>query len=147
MYFIGQLGNTSIAGGSVSMSVIMVLMTVFIGLMTATAAFISRAYGSNNHDRIPVILAHSLIMAAIVSVIIALIGIFWSEDILLILSQDAEVAAERRPIPRATSHGYIYDSRTDDYRDRISGKRRFKDSDVCDDSHQHRQHHPESDPD
>lgn len=94
MYFIGQLGNTSIAGGSVSMSVIMVLMTVFIGLMTATAAFISRAYGSNNHDRIPVILAHSLIMAAIVSVIIALIGIFWSEDILLILSQDAEVAAE-----------------------------------------------------
>ncbi|MBO4522972.1 MAG: MATE family efflux transporter [Methanomicrobium sp.] len=94
MYFIGHLGNTSIAGGSVSMSIIMVLMTVFIGLMTATAAFISRAYGSKNFDRIPVILAHSLLMAAIVSGVIAVIGMFWSEDILLILSKDAAVAAE-----------------------------------------------------
>ena len=94
MYFIGHLGNTSIAGGSVSMSIIMVLMTVFIGLMTATAAFISRAYGSKNFDRIPVILAHSLLMAAIVSGVIAVIGMFWSEDILLILSKDAAVASE-----------------------------------------------------
>ncbi len=94
MYFIGHLGNTSIAGGSVSMSILMALMTVFIGLMTATAAFVSRAYGSDNHERISVILAHSLIMAAILSIVIAIIGIFWADDILFILSKDAAVAAE-----------------------------------------------------
>ena len=55
MHFIGELGDTSIAGGTLSVSVIMVLTTVLMGIVTATAAFVSRAYGSEKYERIQVV--------------------------------------------------------------------------------------------
>jgi len=94
MYFIGKLGNISIAGGAMSISIILVLTTVIFGVVTATAAFVSRAYGSERFERIQVILSHSLYLALAFSAILAVIGIFWSQDLLLILGADPEVAAE-----------------------------------------------------
>ena len=57
MHFIGELGDTSIAGGTLSVSVIMVLTTILMGIVTATAAFVSRAYGSEKYERIQVVSA------------------------------------------------------------------------------------------
>lgn len=94
MYFIGHLGQDSIAGGTMSISIIMVLTTVLFGIVTATAAFISRAYGSEKYERIQVILAHSLYLALIFSAVIAVIGIFWSHDLLLILGAEPAAALE-----------------------------------------------------
>lgn len=94
MYFIGHLGDNAIAAGTISMSIIMVIMTVIFGVVTATAAFVSRAYGSGKFDRIQVILSHSLYIAIGFSVIIALIGIFFSEGLLTLLGADPEVIAE-----------------------------------------------------
>ena len=94
MYFIGHLGEASIAGGSLSMSLMMVLRVLFLGLMTATAAFVARAYGSNNHDKIPEILAHSLIISVGIALFLGFIGLFKSEEILLLLSRDPVAAAE-----------------------------------------------------
>ncbi len=94
MYFIGHLGQDAIAGGTMSISIIMVLMTVLFGIVTATAAFISRAYGSQRYERIQVILAHSLYLALIISAIIAVIGFFWSEELLLLLGADPGALAE-----------------------------------------------------
>lgn len=94
MYFIGHLGQDAIAGGTMSISIIMVLTTVLFGIVTATAAFISRAYGSERYERIQVILAHSLYLALIISAIIAVIGFFWSEELLLLLGADPGALAE-----------------------------------------------------
>jgi putative MATE family efflux protein len=94
MYFIGQLGDVSIAGGTMSISIIMVLTTVIFGVVTATAAFVSRAYGSGRFERIQVILSHSLYLALAFSAILMVIGMFWSQDLLLLLGDDPEVAAE-----------------------------------------------------
>jgi len=52
MYFIGKLGDVPIAGGAMSISIIIVLTTVIFGTVTATAAFVSRAYGSERYERI-----------------------------------------------------------------------------------------------
>lgn len=93
MYFINHLGQDAIAGGTMSISIIMVLTTVLFGIVTATAAFISRAYGSERYERIQVILAHALYLALIISAIIAVIGFFWSEDLLLLLGADPGVLA------------------------------------------------------
>ncbi|HJJ88906.1 MAG TPA: MATE family efflux transporter [Methanocorpusculum sp.] len=84
MYFIGHLGQDAIVGGMMSISIIMVLTTVLFGLVTATSAFISRAYGLERYDRIPVILAHSLYLTLIFSFIIAVIGFFWSDKLLFL---------------------------------------------------------------
>lgn len=94
MYFIGHLGQDAIAGGTMSISIIMVLTTVLFGIVTATAAFISRAYGSEKYERIQVILAHSLYLALIFSAVIAVIGIFWSHDLLLLLGAEPAAALE-----------------------------------------------------
>lgn len=94
MYFIGHLGQDAIAGGTMSISIIMVLTTVLFGIVTATAAFISRAYGSQRYERIQVILAHSLYLALIISAIIAVIGFFWSEELLFLLGADPGALAE-----------------------------------------------------
>lgn len=94
MYFFGKLGDISIAGGAMSISIILVLTTVIFGTVTATAAFVSRAYGSERFERIPVILSHSLYMALAFAVILAIIGTFWSLDLLLLLGADPDVAAE-----------------------------------------------------
>ena len=94
MYFIGKLGDVSIAGGAMSISIIIVLTTVIFGTVTATAAFVSRAYGSERFERIPVILSHSLYLALAFSAVLAVIGVFWSQDLLLLLGADPEVATE-----------------------------------------------------
>jgi putative MATE family efflux protein len=93
MYFIGKLGDVSIAGGAMSISIIIVLTTVIFGTVTATAAFVSRAYGSERYERIPVILSHSLYLALGFSAVLAVIGMFWSQDLLLLLGADPVVAA------------------------------------------------------
>lgn len=94
MYFIGQLGDNSIAAGSVSMSVMMVLLTIVFGLNTAGAAFISRAFGSEKHERIPVILGHVLYIGLALSLVIALIGIFFTEALLTLMGADPAVVSE-----------------------------------------------------
>ncbi len=93
MYFIGKLGDVAIAGGAMSISIIIVLTTVIFGTVTATAAFVSRAYGSERFERIPVILSHSLYLALGFSAVLAVIGMFWSQDLLLLLGADSDVAA------------------------------------------------------
>ncbi len=94
MYFIGKLGDVSIVGGTMSIMVLMVLTTVIFGIVTATAAFVSRAYGSEKFERIQVILLHSLYLALWFSAILAVIGFFFSENLLLLMGAYPEVAAE-----------------------------------------------------
>jgi putative MATE family efflux protein len=94
MFFIGRLGTTAIAGGTMSMSLIMLMLTVFFGIMTATAAFISRAYGSKRFEQIQIIIMHALYLSLIFSVLIAIVGFFWSESLLLLLGAELEVAKE-----------------------------------------------------
>ncbi len=94
MYFIGKLGDTAIAGGTMSIMILMVLTTVIFGIVTATAAFVSRAYGSEKYERIQVILLHSLYLALAFSAILVVIGLFFSENLLLLMGADPEVAAE-----------------------------------------------------
>lgn len=92
MYFIGKLGDVPIAGGAMSISIIIVLTTVIFGTVTATAAFVSRAYGSERYERIPVILSHSLYLALAFSAVLAIIGMLWPQNLLLLLGADPEVA-------------------------------------------------------
>ena len=105
MYFIGQLGEDAIAGGTMSISIIMFLTTVLFGIGVACAALTSHAYGSERYERISVILAHALYLSLIVSAAIAVIGFFWSEDLLLLLGADPGVLTEGSKFLRPTLVG------------------------------------------
>ena len=107
MFFIGRLGTTAIAGGTMSMSIIMVMLTVFFGIMTATAAFISRAYGSKKFEQIQVIILHALYLSLIFSVVTAIVGFFWADSLLLLLGAEPEVAVEGAKFLRPALMGII----------------------------------------
>jgi len=94
MFFIGQLGDVSIAAGSTGASAIMVLMAIVIGINTAGAAFISRAYGAKQYERIKVIITHVFYIAIAFSIIFAIIGIFFTEQIYILIGAEPAVVAE-----------------------------------------------------
>lgn len=94
MYFIGHLGDDAIAAGTTSASVIMVLMAIMFGVNTAGAAFISRAYGSKKFDRIKVIISHLFYVGILFGIIFAIIGIFFTEQLFVIIGADPAVIAE-----------------------------------------------------
>ena len=94
IYFIGHLGEDAAAAGTTSASVIMLLLVLILGINTATAAFISRAHGSGKVDRIPVILGHALYLTMAISIIIAIVGIFFTENIFQLFGADPGVTAQ-----------------------------------------------------
>jgi len=94
MFFIGQLGDDSIAAGTTSGSVIMVMMAILLGINTAGAAFISRAYGSKKYDRIKTIIAHILYIGIGFSIIFAIVGIFFTEQLFILIGAEPGVVSE-----------------------------------------------------
>ena len=93
LYFVGRLGAEAIAGVSMSLVLIITLMTVVIGLNTATMAFIARAYGAREYDRVSGLLMHSLIAGAFFALILAGIGYFFAHDIIAAMGANAAVAS------------------------------------------------------
>lgn len=88
LHFIGELGNDAIAGVSMSGYIMMVLMTVIIGLVTACNAFIARAYGAKRYDEAGKILWHAVIIGIGFSIVLAFIGQFFAYDILAMMGAE-----------------------------------------------------------
>ncbi|MBT8507857.1 MATE family efflux transporter [Methanomicrobiaceae archaeon CYW5] len=94
LFFVGRLSPEAIAGVALSLTVIFVLMTVVIGLNGGTTAFVSRYYGKGDYEDAGRVLVQSLAIGFVFSVLISIVGVLWTEDILLLLGADAMVAAE-----------------------------------------------------
>jgi putative MATE family efflux protein len=93
LFFVGRLGKEAIAGVAMSTSIVMVLMTVIIGIVTANTAFISRYYGAKNLDMVAKGVSHTLILGLVFSIILSVIGILFARDMLLLLGAEPSVAA------------------------------------------------------
>jgi putative MATE family efflux protein len=85
LHFIGGLGNETKAGVSMSGYIMMVLMTVIIGLVTACNAFIARAYGAKRYSEAGQIIWHAILIGIGFSIILALIGQLFAHDILAMM--------------------------------------------------------------
>ncbi len=92
LYFVGRLGSDAIAGVALATSLIFFLVTVLIGIATATAAFISRAYGARDFSEIGRLLFHALVLGAGFSLVLMTIGAFFSRDVLFLLGARGAVA-------------------------------------------------------
>ncbi|MDP2796137.1 MAG: MATE family efflux transporter [Methanoregula sp.] len=97
MYFVGRLGAEALAGVAMSMTLMMVLITFVIGLVTATTAFIARHYGAEEFDAIGAIIQHSLYIGLAFSLVLAVCGVLFSDDLLRLLGADATVTAVGAP--------------------------------------------------
>ncbi|HJJ38646.1 MAG TPA: MATE family efflux transporter, partial [Methanocorpusculum sp.] len=94
MHFIGELGTTVMAGGSAAVSVTALIMTFILGVGIAVSAYVSRAHGMGDQKLVGQVISHSFIFAIILAVIVALIGIFFTDQIMIAMTQgNAETAA------------------------------------------------------
>lgn len=93
LFFVGRLGHEAIAGVAMSNTVVMVLMTVIIGLVTANTAFVSRHYGSRDLDMVAKAVYHTLILGLLFSITLTVVGTLFAEDILFFLGAEPDVAA------------------------------------------------------
>ncbi|HWQ67368.1 MAG TPA: MATE family efflux transporter [Methanospirillum sp.] len=92
LFFVGKLGPDAIAGVAMSMMFILAIMTIIIGVVTATTAFISHAWGAKEYDSVGTLLIHALLIGAGFAVVFAAIGLFGAEHILLLLGATGPVA-------------------------------------------------------
>lgn len=93
LFFVGRLGSEAIAGVAMGSSIIMVLMTVIVGIVTANTAFVSRHYGAKDTDMVAKGVWHTLVLGLLFSFVLSIVGILYSEDILLFLGAEPVVAA------------------------------------------------------
>lgn len=94
MHFIGTLGNVNMAGASTAMSISMLLMMLLLGIAIAVAAYISRAHGMGDTEHVASVLTHALILGLIISAVIAVIGIFFTDNIMIFMTRGvADTAA------------------------------------------------------
>ena len=94
LHFIGTLGNVNMAGASTAMSISMLLMMLLLGVAIAIAAYISRAHGMGDTEHVASILTHALILGLIISAVLAVVGILFTDNIMLFMTRGvADTAA------------------------------------------------------
>lgn len=94
MVWVGKLGAASIAGvGTSAMAVIMVT-AARMGLTQGTRAMVARFVGADNAEGANHVAQQAFVISGAYVIVMALIGIFLAEPILIVLGLDADVVRE-----------------------------------------------------
>lgn len=94
MIWVGRLGATSIAGVGVSGMAVMMVNGAMMGLAMGMRAVLSRYIGAGNFRGAVHAARQGFLLSASFALVMALIGIFFAEDILLIFGLEPEVVSE-----------------------------------------------------
>jgi putative MATE family efflux protein len=107
MIWVGRLGSSSIAGVGVSGMVVMLANALTMGLYTGLRAMISRLIGAGKASEANHVAQQALIISVAFSIIIALIGILFEEQILILLGVGPDVVSEGAPYLRINFIGMV----------------------------------------
>jgi len=94
MVWIGRLGEASIAGVGVAGTAVMVVNSARMGLTTGTRAMIARFVGAGDERGANHVGQQSVVISAVFSVFMAIIGIALAEPIMRVFGLDEDVVAE-----------------------------------------------------
>ncbi|WP_180072489.1 MULTISPECIES: MATE family efflux transporter [unclassified Acinetobacter] len=90
--FVGQmLGVNAIAAVAVFFPILFCLMAFVIGLSAGSTVLIGQAWGAKNIEKVRCVVGSTLFMTLIGGSLIALFGVIFAENILLVLGTDPEV--------------------------------------------------------
>lgn len=103
LVFVGQLGADAIAGVGIGSQLMFLLMVVFMGLSVGNTALVARAVGAQDKADAQNVAKQSLVLAALFSVITALIGGVWSEPIVRVMGAEPQVTTLAAAFLRVTS--------------------------------------------
>jgi putative MATE family efflux protein len=94
MFFVGKLGPAAIATVGLTESVITLIYSVAIGLSTAATAVVARRIGEKNPEAAAHAGAQSLLIAALVTALLSILGYVFAADILRAMGASAEVVRD-----------------------------------------------------
>ena len=98
VYFVSSLGASAVATVGLTESVMTLMYAVAMGLAMATTALVARRIGEKDREAAAVAAVQAVLVALVVSVPFALVGLFFARDILALMGADAW----------ALAHGYRY---------------------------------------
>ncbi len=94
MFFVGKLGQNAIATVGLTESVITIVYSIAIGLSTAATAIVARRIGEKNPEAAAHAGAQSLIIVAIVTAILSVLGVVFASEVLSLMGANPDVVAE-----------------------------------------------------
>jgi Na+-driven multidrug efflux pump len=90
--FVGQmLGVQAIAAVAVFFPILFCLMAFVIGLSAGSTVLVGQAWGARNLEKVRCVVGSTLFMTLIGGSLIALLGVFFAENILQLLGTDPDV--------------------------------------------------------
>ncbi|MCS6929274.1 MAG: MATE family efflux transporter [Saprospiraceae bacterium] len=99
-YFVAQLSKEAITTLGLTESVLTIVYAVSIGLSAAATAMVSRRVGEGRRRAAAVVGAQALLVAVLLSALLAIPGYWFAEDILRLMSRDLAVATTGTPFTR-----------------------------------------------
>ena len=94
MVWVGRLGAASIAGVGVSGMAVMVANSMRMGLDTGNRAMIARFIGAGDAKGANLVAQQALVISGAFCTLLAVIGIFLAETILILMGLEADVVSE-----------------------------------------------------
>jgi putative MATE family efflux protein len=107
MIWIGKLGGDAIAGVGVSVTVVMLINSLIMGVFTGLRAMVARFVGAGDMMLANRVAQQAFVLAVAMSLLVAVIGLFLAESILQLLGVDAAVVAEGATYMRINLVGII----------------------------------------
>ena len=98
IFFVAKLGASAVATVGLTETYLFLLYSVAIGLSMAVTAVVARRVGEKRNDEAALSAVQAILVAVIVSVPVAVVGIVWAQDLLRLMGADAW----------AIEHGYRY---------------------------------------
>ncbi len=92
-FFVARVGNEAVATVGLTESVLTLIYSIAIGLSAAATAVVARRVGEGNRRAAAVAGAQTILIALVLSLLIAVPGFFYAKDILLLMAKDGRVAA------------------------------------------------------
>jgi putative MATE family efflux protein len=92
IFFVSKLGADAVAIVGITESSMTLIYALSMGLSTATTALVSRRIGEKKADKAGVVAFQSIITGLIVSVIIAIPGVIYAKEFLLLMGASEEMA-------------------------------------------------------
>lgn len=107
IFFVGKLGNEAVATVGLTESVLSLVYSVAIGLSMAATALVARRVGEKNLDEAAHAGMQTIVFAVALSVVIAVVGVTFSEGILRLMGANDKMIAENIVYTRVMFGGNV----------------------------------------
>ncbi|TLX77638.1 MATE family efflux transporter [Labilibacter sediminis] len=107
IYFVSKLGADAVATVGITESVITIVYAIAFGLSMATTALVSRRIGEHRPQKASHIAWQSIMVGIIVSIIIAIPGLIFAQDMLRLMGASEKVAQQFGGYPAIMLGGNI----------------------------------------